>query len=662
MTDRERSQTQRGLIPEDLMKFQWVEDIALDPRGQRVAYTVKRPDAVSNGYTVHAYVHDVSGGEARRLTTGRGRASSLAWSKDGARLAYVWNGDAGGEVRVWEAASGVEQAYPVQGESVWGLDWSPDGRRLVGVRWTRVRPAEEAAPRPGIPAPTVKVIRRLRYKQDGAGWVHDRFTQIWTLELTTGEWVQVTDSEIDTSEPVWSGRGDRLAFVGLAREQNTELGQGQLFVCDYPAGAPRRLLTTWPGPCRSPQWGDDDRVIAFAGHDAPPPVNRRLFMQPCLADVEAGTARILVHTDQEVGNYAVSDSRKGLSNITVKWPTGSGWIYYLLTEQGATHLYRVNTQGETQCVVGGPCVVFEYSPAQDDRVAYGQADPLNPGEVYLGQGGDARRLTSLNPWLGDHRLVMPQELWYEGVAGAKVHGWLMTPPDLDPTRRYPTIVYVHCSMFSWDFSLEFQALASAGYVVTYFNQRGTTAGYGQAWTRASEGDQGGADYREIMLGVDEVVKRPYVDGARLGVTGGSCGGFMTNWIVGHTDRFKAAVTQRSISNQVSHWGTSDIGPECVEGETATTPWRSLADTWRQSPIAYAEHIHTPLLILHYDEDHRCPLEQGEQLFAALRWLGRAVEMVIFEGENHGLTRGGRPGNRIEHMRQIQRWFAKYLRS
>ncbi len=215
-------------------------------------------------------------------------------------------------------------------------------------------------------------------------------------------------------------------------------------------------------------------------------------------------------------------------------------------------------------------------------------------------------------------------------------------------------------MFSWDFSHEFQCLVQAGFVLTYFNQRGTTAGYGQAWTRASEGDQGGKDFDESMLGVDHLLERPYVDAARLGVTGGSCGGFMTNWIVGHTNRFAAAVTQRSITNQISFFGTADIGPECTEGETGTNVFRDLDSSWRQSPLAYAEAITTPLLILHSDQDHRCPLEQAEQLFAALRWMRREVELVIFEGESHGLSRGGRPGNRIGRLRQILGWFERYL--
>jgi len=168
------------------------------------------------------------------------------------------------------------------------------------------------------------------------------------------------------------------------------------------------------------------------------------------------------------------------------------------------------------------------------------------------------------------------------------------------------------------------------------------------------------EFEEIMRGVDDLTRRPYVDPERLGVTGGSCGGFMTNWIVGHTDRFAAAVTQRSVTDLVSKYGTSDNGPEQAESEGADAPWVNVDLLWESSPLAYAPQIHTPLLILHSAEDHRCTLSQAEELFAALRWMGRPVEMVIFEGEHHGLSRGGRPGNRIERLHRILDWFGRYI--
>lgn len=651
----------RGLIPEDLLQFRWLELIALAPTGLAVAYSVRRPDAASNGHRSAVYLRRFDEQHARCVSPDDGQVSCLAWSRDGRRLAYAWSDGSTHQVRVWSADTANEAVIAIAGAPLLDLDWAPDGQRLVGTRWTPQRRLEDQGPRPGVPAPTIKVVRRLRYKQDGVGWVHDRFRQIWVLELASRDLYQVTTGECDHSEPTWSQKGDRLAFVALAREQNTELGQGQIFVCQYPGGTPSPLLPDWTGACRSPAWGDDDRRIAFAGHEHPAPVNRRVFMTPYLADVEAGTARALASDlDQEVGNYAVADQRAGLSNITVKWPAGDPWIYFLLTEQGATNLYRIDVAGERQRLVDGPQVTFEYSPASGNRVAYGQANPASPGDLYLWHNGHSRRLTDLNPWLRDHDLAVPETYWYDGLDGAKVHAWILKPPGLDESRRHPTILYVHCSMFSWDFNHEFQCYANAGYVVAYFNQRGTTAGYGQAWTRASEGDQGGRDYEEIMLGVDELVQRPYVDAGRIGVTGGSCGGFMTNWIVGHTDRFQAAVTQRSIVNQISFFGTSDIGPEGTLGETGSTPWLDLEAAWRQSPLAYAANIRTPLLIIHSDEDFRCGLDQAEELFAALRWQGRDVELVIFEGESHGLSRGGRPGNRIERIRRILGWFQKYL--
>ena len=655
----------RGLIPEDLMKFSWADELVISPNGRMVAYTVKEPYAESNGYIARVYLRNVSSAEGKCLTFGVGIASSIAWSKDGSRLAYSWRSlDAdsfGSAVHIYSVDTGDEEVFSVDGESLSGLDWSSGGDKLVGVRWTDMDHPDERAARSGIPQPTIKVVRRLRYKQDGVGWVHDRFLQIWILELNSGSLRQITNSECDYVEPKWSNKGEKLAFIGVAREQNIELGQGQIFVCDYPDGSPYRLLPDWVGACHSPVWGEDDKHIAFAGHTHPAPTNRRIFMVPYLVDVEQQRARELsAGLDQEVGNYGVADQRPSLTNVTLKWPNGDPWIYFLLTEQGATNLYRIDTKGNKESLISGEQVVFEYSPAIDGKVAYGLANPSSPGDIYMWDQGKSTCLTDLNPWLRDHWLATPETYWFDAGKGEKVHAWLMKPPGFDENRKYPLVSYVHCSMFSWDFNHEFQSLANAGYLVAYFNVIGTTAGYGQAWTVASEGDQGGRDYEQTMIGVDELIARGYVDENRMGVTGGSCGGFMTNWIIGHTDRFAAAVAQRSIVNHLSKIGTADNGPEGTRNETGDDPWGNLEQVWSRSPVAYAEDMHTPLLIVHSDEDHRCPLEQAEQLFAVLRWMGREVELVIFEGENHGLSRGGRPGNRIERLRRISGWFDKHL--
>lgn len=654
--------SRRGLVAEDILRFRWLDELVLSPAGERIAYSVRRPHIASNGYSVDVFVVDINSGQVTKVSQGTGLASSLAWDRSGERLAFSWTDTISGvaSVKLWDT-TGLQE-WPLPDAPMTALVWNYDGSRLAGIRWTPEVLPDDPISRAGLPKPDIRIVRRLRYKQDGAGWVHNRFAQIWVMMIDSGELVQVTSDQADHTEPAWAEESNALAYVTVAREQNIPEGWGQIYIVDKLNLPPRPLLTDWQGAARSPQWGNKDTAIAFAGHNAPIPVNRRMFMQPWLADVASGTAEPLAHeVDQEVGNYAVSDSRKGLSNITVKWPQGAPWIYYLITEQGATHLYRVDTTGNYERLDDGPHVTFEYSPAANGRVAIGRANPASPGDLFLydAEQGE-RQLTNLNPWLADHQLAVPEEMWLEGLDSDKVQSWILKPIDFDASLRHPTIEYVHCSMFSWDFSHEFQCLAAAGYVVHYVNQRGTSAGFGQAWTRASEGDQGGRDFEEIMKLVDWLTQQPYVDAERLGVTGGSCGGFMTNWFIGHSNRFKAAVTQRSITNQLSFFGCSDIGPEGTLAETAGSPWQDLDKLWQQSPLAYAEQMTTPLLIIHSDEDHRCPLEQAEQLFAALRWMGKEVELVVFQGESHGLSRGGRLANRIERLRRIQGWFDDHL--
>lgn len=653
--------TRRGLLPEDLLKFRWLKDIAMNSSGTHIAYTVSRPDAEMNGYQVHLYVYDTQTDRTQRLTTGGGQVNAIAWSRDSAKLACVWRGDGqSAQIIVWTASSGESVSYSAKNLSPGDLDWSPDGKRLVFTSWTPVH-AESESRAPGIPAPTIKVVRRLRYKQDGAGWVHDRYRHLHTLNLDTGDIAQITDGECDYGQARWSWGGDRIACVALPREQNIPLGHGQIMLLDVATGDMQPLIPDWQGAAVSPQWRADDKAIAFAGHNFPAPVNRRHLYHVWLADVETGqTSELSGEIDQTVGNYAVSDQRPGLTNITVKWPEGSGHIHFLLTVQGASHLYRVVEGESPQEVIGGNSITFEYSPDTQGNVAFGLAHPGSVGELFLLRDGQRKQITELNPWLHGHQLATPEEYWYAGLDGARVHAWEMKPVDFDPDKRYPVVVYVHCSMFSWDFNHEFQCLANAGYIVVYFNARGTTAGYGQECALGNYYGKHEAEYAEIMLGVDDLITRPYVDASRMGVTGGSCGGFMTNWIIGHTDRFAAAVTQRSITDLVSKFGTSDNGPEQAEGDGAGRPWDNIELIWRSSPIAYAPEMKTPTLIIHSTEDHRCTLSQAEELFAALRWYGCEVEMVIFEGESHGLSRGGRPGNRIERLHRISGWFNKYL--
>ena len=259
-------------------------------------------------------------------------------------------------------------------------------------------------------------------------------------------------------------------------------------------------------------------------------------------------------------------------------------------------------------------------------------------------------------------LSSPEYMPYKGADGWPMDGWILKPHDFDPAKQYPLVVEIHGgphTQYGYGFFHEMQLLTAAGYVVFYTNPRGS-CGYGYDFALAVRGAWGEKDSLDIMAGVDALLQKGYIDERRMGVTGGSYGGFMTNWLIGHTDRFKAAVTDRSVVNLASDFGSSDFGWVFADDELETTPWENLERYMHMSPIHYVKNMHTPLLIIHSEQDLRCNIEQAEQLFATLKYLGREVLFVRFEGQSHGLSRGGHPKLRQERLRHILGWFEKYL--
>ena len=656
----------RGLVPEDLLRYAWLDSIALDPTGKQLAYVVRRIDAAHDAEVGCLWLHDRATGRTTPIESRRGRVGSLAWSREGDRLAYVLTGPhlgSAGWVLVvtspGEAHSTVECAD--DGGVPSALDWSPDGRTLACVRWTAdsTNASEEGQ---GSQRGTYRRVRRLRYKQDGVGWVGDRFRQIWTVDPFAGTWTQRSSTDLDHGEPCWSWDGTRIAFTVTAREQDMPLGYGQIRILDVRSGVTIVPLPAWKGMASGPKWRADDAVIAFTGHDHPPPVHRRRFAHVWTVDLASGEPTDLTERlDAQVGNYAVSDLRPGLTTVTVAWPGGTGDLWFLSTDRGRVHLCRVDPDdGRPRVEVGGNGVVFAFSVANDGSVAYGRTDPRTVGDLYLLGETAPRRIAALNAWVEDHALSEPIEMNVVTDAGDSVHAWEMKPIERQQGVPYPAIVQVHCSMFSWGFSHENQCLVTAGFVVHYANQVGTTAGYGQAHALGNYVGHQHLEAAEILFAVDELARRPYVDASRIGVTGGSCGGYMTNWLVTRTDRFRAAVTQRSIANLVSKFGTGDNGPEQATAEGARPPWSNVDTLWRNSPLAHVHRVTTPMLILHASDDHRCPLSQAEEWFSALRWQGVPTQLVVFEGESHGLTRSGRPSNRLDHLCRLRDWFTTHL--
>ncbi|RLE33275.1 S9 family peptidase, partial [Candidatus Acetothermia bacterium] len=334
---------------------------------------------------------------------------------------------------------------------------------------------------------------------------------------------------------------------------------------------------------------------------------------------------------------------------------------------GNTVLKRADLDGNVEDVIAKTGVVGRFGFDRDqERLLYFFADMKDPGQIYLHdmESGKERVLTRANrALLSKIDLGNVEEVWFKGAAGNDLQGWIITPPGFDPGKKYPSILEIHGGprvQYGNFFMHEFYYLAAQGYVVYFCNPRGGQ-GYGEEHSKAIWNDWGGADYADLMAWADHVSKLPYIDPDRMGVTGGSYGGYMTNWIIGHTDRFQAAVTQRSVSNLLSMYGSSDFNWAFQEEFGNVPPWEDPENYLRQSPITYIGNAKTPTLVIHSENDLRCAIEQGEQVFVALKRLGVETKMIRFPDEPHGLSRNGRTDRRIARLTHIIAWFDRYLK-
>jgi dipeptidyl aminopeptidase/acylaminoacyl peptidase len=366
----------------------------------------------------------------------------------------------------------------------------------------------------------------------------------------------------------------------------------------------------------------------------------------------------------------ITDLRAHPSSGGLSWAPDGRRVFFMYAEGGDTQIASITTSGgAVRPETTGHHELIGCTLDRDARrVACVESDPVSPGEVVIrdlgGEAGPLRRLTDFNgPLLRSLALASPERFEFPGAEGWPIEGWVMRPPAAAADLRRPTVLEIHGgphAAYGSGFFHEFHLLSAQGYGVLYMNPRGSQ-GYGQAFTAATRHDWGGKDYEDLMRGVEAALAAfPWIDPDRLGVAGGSYGGFMTNWVVGHTRRFRAAVTMRGISNAYSQWGTSDLAYQKGLWEYPGDPWENPQFYLERSPITYVRQIHTPLLILHSEQDLRCPMEQAEQLFTALKKQGTPTLLVRFPNEGHDLSRKGQPRHRLERLRHIVNWFQTYL--
>ena len=660
----------RRITADDLYHFKLVSEPQFAPDGRTIAFVVTTIEREANDYRSSLYLAAADGSGTRRLTHADAKDGAPRWSPDGAHLAFLSNRGAQQQAQIWLIRPDGGEAWQASRlpESVAAFAWSPDGTNFVAVSKAVEGQQEDGADKTDDKQQSdVRHITKIRYRADGEGFLDGKPKHLWLIPAFGGTARQLTNADTDDTEPAWSLNGHDIAFVTNRSDDRERNNVSEIWSISAAGSAARCLLGGDTASFGAPSWSPDGAQLAAVGNwDAASggAKDHHLWLVPAAG----GAARCVTEGyGRSIGDVAMSDIFAG-SDAPPRWTPDGTRILALVSDAGSTHIQAIDVaSGEVTPVTAGRRRVSALSVSGDGtHVAYVAASATNPGDLYVAtiDGRDERRLTSVNAdFLDSVTLAEPEEFRVASLSdGAEVHGWVLKPPGFDPARTYPMILQIHGgphAMYAEAFMHEFQLMAARGYVVVYANPRGSS-GYGEAFTTATHTAWGEKDMPDVMAAADWAAGQGYIDENRLGVTGGSYGGYMTLWVIGHTGRFRAAVTQRCVSNLHSFYGTSDIGWTFGEYEFGGTAWDRREHFMKHSPISYVANMTTPLLIVHSEEDYRCPIEQAEQVFVSLKRLGREVEFVRFPGENHNLSRAGKPKHRVERLEHIIGWFDRHL--
>lgn len=641
----------RPFHPTDLFKIRETADVVSHPTNGSVAFVQKWLDADKDANCRRIYLWQV--GQARALTSGT-KEHTPRFSPDGRYLAFM--AEKTPQVHVLDLSGGAAIAVTEFKDGASEFTWLPDSSGFV-VSAT-VRPDDQENADDDELARRPRRITNANYRFNGQGWVHDRSAQLFTVALPTSdaepaEPTQITSGDHSPAGATISPDGNQVAYIARTGENHDLTSGFQIITIDIAGGEPTVVteeMGFWDQVAYTPD-GQSLLALGFSG------AFRAGVTKLYRIDFDGTTTCIDPDDVSRIDAYGVSAPIQIVNNE----------VYLPALRRGAVHVDAINlATGESRTALGGNRSISAFSVASDGRIHHSSGDETHPMELctQTPDGSDETQLTDLNAdFLEEVELVDPEVVQIESTGGAVVEAWLTRPPDcLELTGEIPALIYVHGGpMTQWGYRFfdEFQVAAAQGYVVIGGNPRGAD-GYGTEWAAAIEGCIGTHDWDDVQAITAHLAGLDEVDENKIGIGGGSYGGFMTTWAIGHSDVYAAALSERAVNNWESMQGSSDIGPWFCTVYTGATNAEDIELVRKFSPITYADAITTPTLIIHSEEDFRCPIEQAEQLFVALRMNDTPVELVRFPGENHELSRGGLPSHRMERFTYIHEWYAKYL--
>ncbi|MFJ8244926.1 prolyl oligopeptidase family serine peptidase [Peribacillus asahii] len=654
----------QGISAEDLFHLQSVTDPQLSPDGHLVMYVQTSIDRETEKYISNLYLYNVLTKETKQWTTGQNRHSIPRWSPDGKYISFISNQSGSNQLYVMSSTGGEAKQITNLKSEVSQPIWSPCSTKLL---FSTSRPASDQEEYKNEEKKTALRFERIQYKSEGQGYFNGLYKHLAIVDVLTEGIEFLTKGRQHYSPSAWSPDGKHITYVSKTIEQGEYDFISDIFTMDISTKKSVNI-TNGAGFFYDPKWSPNGEYLSFLGH-------KREFLNATLAkiwlyDINKQTTSCLTEGwDVELGNSCITDFQMGAVDPGILWTNDSAGFYFLMSDHGNTGVYYGSIEGamypsilENQHIYG-----LSIDPNHHQAVV-AISTPTNPGELYYFNlmTGQQEQISFVNTsFVQNKSLAEAEAISWKAKDGLDLHGWLIKPLCYEEGKTYPLILEIHGGphlMYGNSYIHEFQTLANEGYAVLYTNPRGSV-GYGQQFVNACRSDYGGMDYEDLMSAVDYVINTyDFIDRNRLGVSGSSYGGFMTNWIVGHTDRFKAAVSQRSISNWFSFYGVSDIGYYFTEWQLEGDIFQTPEKLWNHSPLKYAANINTPLLLLHGEKDLRCPLEQSEQLFISLKRQKKETTLVIFPDETHEITRSGSPDMRLQHLQEIKNWFNKYIRN